>query len=72
MTACSPSTLASILAGHVIHHLRILNEQYLQKRVRGIEELERRVAKLEKELAALKRTAPAKPKPKTAPRKPAA
>ncbi|MBI4172744.1 MAG: hypothetical protein HY511_08275 [Actinobacteria bacterium] len=46
----------------------------LQKRVRGIEELEHRVAKLEKELAALKRTAPAKPKPKpkTAPRKPAA
>jgi len=46
----------------------------LQKRVRGIEELERRVAKLEQELAALKRTAPAKPKPKpkTAPRKPAA
>lgn len=43
----------------------------LQKRVRGMEELERRVAKLEKELAALKRTAPAKPKPKTAPRKPA-
>ena len=48
----------------------------LQKRVRGIEELERRVAKLEQELAARKRAAPAKakpkPKPKTAPRKPAA
>jgi hypothetical protein len=46
----------------------------LQKRVRGIEQLEQRVAKLEKELAALKRGAVAKPKTaaprKTAPRKP--
>lgn len=48
----------------------------LQKRVRGIEQLEQRVAKLEKELTALKRGAAVKPKPaaprKTAPRKPAA
>ncbi len=55
----------------------------LQKRVRGIEELEARVTKLEQELAALKRGAAAKSKPaaakskpaaprKTAPRKPAA
>ena len=50
----------------------------LQKRVRGIEELERRVAKLEKELAALKRTSrPSRSRSrsrsaKPAPRKPAA
>ena len=36
----------------------------LQKRMRGIDELEQRVAKLEKELAAVKRAQ--KPKPPTA------
>ncbi len=45
----------------------------LQKRVRGIEELERRVAKLETgaRRAQARRAGKPKPKPKTAPRKPA-
>jgi outer membrane murein-binding lipoprotein Lpp len=44
------------------------------KKVRGIDALEARIAKLEKDVAALKRAAKpaAKPKPKAAPRKPAA
>jgi hypothetical protein len=39
----------------------------LSKKVRGIDDLERRVAKLERELSALKRAS--KPKPKTTARK---
>jgi phage shock protein A len=42
----------------------------LSKKVRGIDELEARVAKLEKELAALKKSKP--PARRQAPRKPAA
>jgi hypothetical protein len=44
----------------------------LGKKVRGIDELEVRVAKLEKDVAALKRAAKPAAKPKAAPRKPAA
>ena len=39
----------------------------LSKKVRGIDALEARVAKLEKELAALKRASKPKPKPKPQP-----
>jgi hypothetical protein len=41
----------------------------LSKKVRGIDALEARVAKLERELAALKRASKPRPKPKTTTRK---
>jgi hypothetical protein len=41
----------------------------LSKKVRGIDALEARVAKLERELAALKRASRPKPRPKTTTRK---